>query len=411
MKGRSSLEERLEILGRDGMEDREGVAPPPPTGAKGTLTGVVPVQGPGGRTLPLMRVLMSNACSFSCGYCPLRAGREVRRAALTPEEVGEAFMALHRRGLASGLFLTSGIPGSPVRMMDRMLAAAEWLRRRHGYRGYLHLKLLPGVEPAQVEAAARLASRLSVNLEAPADRYLARLAREKRLDEDLLPLLRRAGTLSRIAREEGRPGRAVPAGVTTQFVVGAAGESDREVLSLVAGLERERLLHHAHFSHFVPVADTPLDSLAEVPAAREIRLYQAEHLLREYGFGTADLPFDAAGNLPLERDPKAAWAAAHPEVFPVDLFAAPREVFLRVPGIGLRVATRLLASRRQARPRDARDLARLGVRMAAAGPYVTLGGRPLAPPFARSHQLGLFPLAPHIPGPPRRTDTPPCAFR
>jgi predicted DNA-binding helix-hairpin-helix protein len=358
-----------------------------------------------------MRVLMSNACSFSCGYCPLRAGREVRRAALTPEEVGEGFMALHRRGLASGLFLTSGIPGSPVRMMDRMLAAAEWLRRRHGYRGYLHLKLLPGAEPAQVEAAARLASRLSVNLEAPDDRYLSRLAPEKRLQDDLLPLLRRAGTLSRTAREEGRPEVAVPGGITTQFVVGAAGESDREVLTLVAGLERERLLHHAHFSHFVPVTDTPLDSLPEAPAAREIRLYQAEHFLREYGFGMRDLPFDGAGNLPLALDPKAAWAAAHPDAFPVDLLAAPREVLLRVPGIGPRVATHLMATRRQVRLRDARDVARLGVRLAASAPYVTLGGRPLAPPPARARQLGLFPPVPPSPGPPRRTDTPPCAFR
>ncbi|HEU5394908.1 MAG TPA: radical SAM protein, partial [Candidatus Methylomirabilis sp.] len=347
----------------------------------------------------------------SCGYCPLRAERHVRRAALTPEEVGQAFIGLHRRGLASGLFLTSGIPGAPVRMMDRMLAAAEWLRRRHGYRGYLHLKLLPGVEPAQVETAARLASRLSVNLEAPNDHYLARLAPEKTLEDDLLPLLRRAGTLSRTAREEGRPAAATPAGITTQFVVGAAGESDQDVLGLVAGLERERLLHHAHFSHFVPVADTPLDSLPEAPAAREIRLYQAEHLLREYGFGTADLPFDAAGNLPLERDPKAAWAAAHPEVFPVDLLTAPREALLKVPGVGPGVAGRLLATRRRVCPRDARDLARLGLRMAAAGPYVTLGGRPLAAPHTGRRQLRLPLATPHVPGPPRRTDTPPCAFR
>lgn len=411
MKRALDIEKRLEILGRDGMEDREGAAPRAPSGAKGALTGVVPVQGPGGRMLPLMRVLMSNACSFSCGYCPLRTGRQVRRAALAPEEVGEAFMALHRRGLASGLFLTSGIPSSPVRMMDRMLAAAEWLRRRHGYRGYLHLKLLPGAEPAQVEAAARLASRLSVNLEAPADRYLARLAPEKRLSDDLLPLLRRAGTLSRTAREEGRPEAAIPAGITTQFVVGAAGESDREVLGLVAGLERERLLHHAHFSHFVPVADTPLDSLPEAPAAREIRLYQAEHLLREYGFGMRDLPFDGAGNLPLALDPKAAWAAAHPDAYPVDLLAAPREALLRVPGVGPRAAGRLLSARRQVRPRDARDLARLGVRVGTAAPYVTLAGRPLVPPPVRARQLGLFPPVPHTAGPPRRTDTPPCAFR
>lgn len=411
MRRPASLGDRLEVLGRDGVDDREGNARRLPPAGKGALTGVVPVQGPGGRTLPLMRVMMSNACSYSCGYCPLRAGRNVRRAALTPEEVGEAFMGLHRRGLASGLFLTSGIPGSPVRMMDRMLAAAEWLRGRHGYRGYLHLKLLPGAEPAQVEAAARFASRLSVNLEAPDDRYLVRLAPEKRLREDLLPLLRYAGTLSRSSRDEGRPGPAVPAGVTTQFVVGAAGESDREVLGLVAGLERERLLHHAHFSHFVPVADTPFDSLPEAPAAREIRLYQAEYLLREYGFGMADLPFDTAGNLPLPLDPKAAWAAAHAEAFPVDLLSAPREALLRVPGVGPRGAARLLAARHQVRPWGAPDLPRLGIRVATAAPYVTLGGRRLAPTPARPDQLRLFPPTPPTPGPPRRTDTPPCAFR
>src|SRR5262249_46869507 len=172
-----------------------------------------------------MRIMQTNACSLSCGYCPTFCGGKVKRATLAPEEAATTFMEAHRKGLAQGLFLTSGVPGRPVRATDRMLATLEILRVRERFGGYIHIKLLPGAEEAQVEAAARWASRISVNLEAPSDAQVRMLAKEKDLSGDLLPKLELAGRLLQ--------GRAGAAGTTTQFVVGAAGERDREILGLV----------------------------------------------------------------------------------------------------------------------------------------------------------------------------------
>src|SRR5207245_2047185 len=233
-----------------------------------------------------------------------------------------------------GLFLTSGVPGRGDRMTDRMPAAVELLRRREGFRGYVHLKLLPGAQAAQVEEAARLVSRISVNLESATDGYVRALSREKDLSGDLLPKLRQAGQLLLDRRREQRPLPWAQAGTTTQFVVGAAGERDQEILGVVARLERERLLHHAHFSAFQPVVGTPMENAPPTPPVRELRLYQAEHLLRQDGFGFDELAFGADGNLPLDHDPKTAWALAHPEYFPLEVMRAPRELLVRVPGTG-----------------------------------------------------------------------------
>jgi predicted DNA-binding helix-hairpin-helix protein len=289
-----------------------------------------------------------------------------------------------------------------------MLATLDRLRRREGFEGYIHVKLLPGAETAQVEEAARLASRISVNLEGPTDRHVSALAREKNLSADLLPKLELAGRLYRQVREEAAPGRW--GSTTTQFVVGAVGERDREVLGLVARLERQRLLHHAHFSAFQPVAGTPFEHRPATPAAREARLYQAEHLLREYGFSVDELTFGADGNLPLDHDPKTAWALAHPERFPLELTRAPLELLLRVPGVGPRAARALVQARRHTTPRDLRDLRRLGVDAVRAGHYLAVRGRRLAPAPA-PHQLRLFGPGEHLTQAPFRTPVPPCAYR
>jgi predicted DNA-binding helix-hairpin-helix protein len=357
-----------------------------------------------------MRVMQTNACSLSCRYCPTYCGGKVKRTALAPEEVATAFMDLHREGAANGLFLTSGVPGRPHRAMDRMLATVELLRRRHGFRGYVHLKLLPGAERAQVEAACALANRISVNLEAPTDAHVRALAREKDLTGDLLPALELAGAYARDARLDPVPGRARPAGTTTQFVVGAAGERDREILGLVARLEGERLLHHAHFSAFQPVVGTPLEEAAPTPPVRELRLYQAEHLLRQYGFRYEDLVFEKDGNLDLERDPKTAWALHHPEFFPLELSAAPYELLLRVPGLGPRAARTLVAERRRVVIRGVADLRRIGVDTVRAATFLSLQGRRLAPRPA-PEQLRLFPPGGHLTQAAFKTVVPPCAYR
>src|SRR5437867_6444056 len=317
------LRTRVTILSESA--DRDG-----PAGAvthPGDPVGITRVRHPGHGATDLMRIMQTNACSLSCGYCPTFCGGKVKRVALAPEEAARTFMEVHRRGLAQGLFLTSGVPGRPTRATDRMLATLEILRRREGFGGYVHIKLLPGAEDAQVEQAARLANRISVNLEGPADVYVRRLAKEKDFSGDLLPKLLRAGQLMREARHDPLRARAV-AGTTTQFVVGAAGEADREILGLVARLEAEQLLHHAHFSAFQPVVGTPMEGVPSTPAAREFRLYQAEHLLRQYGFRFEELMFDGAGNLLLDDDPKTAWALAHPERFPLDVLTAPYELLV-----------------------------------------------------------------------------------
>ena len=393
--------QRLAILAEAAADDREHGLPKGPN-RPGDPVGITRVRLPGGGSTQIMRVMQTNACSLSCGYCPTFCGGKVKRTALAPEEVATTFMEAHRAGLAQGLFLTSGVPGRPVRAMDRMLGAIEILRRKEGYRGYVHVKLLPGVEPAQVEQAARLANRVSINLEGPGDAYVRRLAREKDFSGDLLPKLEMAGRLLRDAPRRGS--------TTTQFVIGPSGEKDREILSLVARLERQQLLHHAHFSAFQPVVGTPMEGEPSTPAMRELRLYQAEHLLRQYGFDFEELPFDTDGNLPLDYDPKTAWALSHAEQFPLEVGRAPYELLLRVPGVGPKVALTLVRERRRSVIRGPGDLRRIGVDTVRAGYFLALRGRRLAPALP-AHQLRLFPHGRHLTQAAWRTSVPPCAFR
>ncbi len=394
--------QKLALLSESAALDRDGAA--------SRLTGLRNVRLPGGGQTTLMRVMQTNACSLACGYCPTFCGGKVKRAALAPEEVATSFMEQARKGVAKGLFLTSGVPGRAVRATDRMLATVEILRRREHFSGYIHLKLLPGAEPAQVEAATRLATRVSINLEGPGDAYVRRLARDKDFSGDLLPKLELAGRLLRRAREESRPGTNVNAGTTTQFLVGAAGERDSEILSLVSRLERETLLHHAHFSAFQPVVGTPMEGAEAAPAVRELRLYQAEHLLRQYGFGYEELVFEADGNLPLDDDPKTAWALRHPERFPVEIATAPYESLLRVPGLGPAAARTLVTQRRRVALRGIADLRALGVDVARAGAFLALRGRRLGTTLP-ARQLRLFPHGKHLTQAPWKTDSPPCAYR
>jgi predicted DNA-binding helix-hairpin-helix protein len=413
------LRTRVTILSESADRDWAGGAPSrrsdAPLGTDevaarpGDPVGITSVRRPGHGVTRLMRVMQTNACSLSCGYCPTFCGGRIRRTYLDPEEVTRVFIDAHRRGLADGLFLTSGVPGRPSRMTDRMLATLELLRRREGFRGYVHLKLLPGAERGQVEAASRLASRLSVNLEAPGDAYVRALAPEKNFAGDLLPNLELAGRLALAKRREG-PADLAGVGPTTQFVVGAAGERDREILGLVARLERQRLLHHAHFSAFQPVVGTPLEARRPAPAARELRLYQAEHLLRQYGFEYDELVFAPDGNLPLEDDPKTAWAIAHPERFPIDVARAPYEALVRVPGIGPATARAFVAARHGSVIRWSGDLRAAGVDVSRAGWFLTLHGRRLAD-APRPRQLRLFPPGEHLTQAPFRTPVPPCAYR
>jgi predicted DNA-binding helix-hairpin-helix protein len=266
--------------------------------------------------------------------------------------------------------------------MDRMLACVELLRGQFCFSGYIHLKLLPGVSEAHVERAVQLAHRVSVNLEAPNAERLAAIAPHKDYFGELIEPMRLAKHLI-----DGSGGRLAPAGQTTQFVVGAAGEPDQEILHTSARLYAELDLRRAYYSAFQPVPGTPLDGRPPTPAWREHRLYQADWLLRFYGFAYEDLIFDAKGQLPRSADPKMLYARAHPEFFPVEVNRASREELLRVPGLGPRSVARILSWRRQGTLRELADLKKAGAVAERAASFVVLDGQ--RPP----QQLPLWPIS------------------
>jgi len=314
-------------------------------------------------------VLQTNVCEFDCFYCEHRASRDVPRTYVSPDELARTFMQLHRARLVDGLFLSSGITKKVDTMQERIVQTAEILRRRYRFKGYIHLKIMPGSSPAAVERTVQLADRVSLNLEAPTPKHLSRLSSKK---EFLDGILTRMVWINRMTQEQ--PGLA-RAGQITQFVVGAAGESDRDLLQTTARLYREIKLRRAYFSAFSPIPDTPLDGVPPAPLLRQHRLYQADWLLRFYGFSVDELAFDEQSHLPLAADPKLAWALRHPEFFPLELSTAPAEMLLRVPGIGLLSAKRIVEIRRTMAITDLKHLTRLGVVARRAAPFLLIGGR------------------------------------
>jgi predicted DNA-binding helix-hairpin-helix protein len=350
------------------------------------------VTTPWGQRKAVLKVLQTSACQNNCHYCAFRAGRDIRRAHLSPDELARSFDLMYRAGVVDGMFLSSGIIGTS-RTMDEMLATTELVRLRYGFRGYIHLKVLPGAEAAHVARAVELADRISVNLEGPTQERLMALAPQKEM-ADLIGPLRTAAEIIRARRRDSAwsAGEGVQPisrigetrlGMSTQFVVGPAGESDRELLSTVQMLYREVRLARAYYSAFSPVKNTPLEGVAPTHPTREHRLYQADWLLRYYNFCVEELPFDADGQLSQAVDPKAAWAQAHPERFPIEVNAAPLPELLRIPGIGPASAKAIVQARRQAKLHELGDLRKLGARADRAAPFVTLAGHrpPYQPPL------------------------------
>jgi putative DNA modification/repair radical SAM protein len=340
---------------------------------------IYPAALPDGQRVRVLKVLMTNVCEKNCYYCSVRASRDVPRTSFTPEELAHAFDRLHRADLVDGIFLSSGVCAGAGRTMDRMIACVELIRSQYQFDGYVHLKLLPGVSEAHIERALQLAHRVSVNLEAPNADRLNIIAPHKDFFEELARPMRIAKRLM-----DASGGRLAPAGQTTQFVVGAAGEPDQEILSTTARLYGELDLRRAYFSAFQPVRGTPLDGQEPTPAWREHRLYQADWLLRFYGFAFEDLVFDGSGNLPRQADPKMLYAQAHPELFPVEVNRASREELLRVPGLGPRSVGRILSWRREGVLRELGDLRKAGAVADRAASFVLLEGK--RPP----HQLPLW---------------------
>jgi predicted DNA-binding helix-hairpin-helix protein len=351
--------------------------------------------GQSGTRTPLLRILMTNACSFNCHYCPMRRDRELPRTLLTPAEVVAIFLGAWNRGWCSGLFLTTGIPGRTVKVMDDLIEVLELLRVKHRFAGYIHVKVLPGADDAQIDCVTRLASRVSVNLETPCGETLERIAPGKQLSRTLVTLQRARASVAGAQRAErdGAPRDALRpggvAGMTMQFVVGASPDSDRTIIGKTAELYADGGIHHAHFSAFRPIRDTPLENERATPALREHRLYQADHLLRRYRFAAGDIVYEPTGNLPLAHDPKVAWALANPAWFPLDVMRASYSELLRVPGIGPIIARRIVMQRRTTAIRGLGDLKKMGVLTVRAAGFLSLNGRRLST-HRLTEQLGLW---------------------
>ena len=342
-------------------------------------------QLPNGQKVVLLKTLLSSACERDCFYCPFRAGRDFRRATFKPDEFAGLFSKMHQSGFAEGVFLSSGIAAGGVRTMDKLLATAEILRKKHQFKGYLHLKVMPGSEKDQVYRALQLADRVSVNLEAPSTERLAKLAPHKIFIEELMRPLRWVEEIRRTVPAYKFWGGKYPSTVT-QFVAGGSDESDLELLNTTQWLMKNIRLKRAYFSAFHPILDTPLENKPAVNPMREHRLYQASFLLRDYGFDLEDLPFTADENLPLHTDPKLAWAQMNLVHAPVEINRADRRELMRVPGIGQKGADAILSARRTGKLRDISALKKLGVIAERAAPYVLLDGKRSA------YQAALFSL-------------------
>jgi predicted DNA-binding helix-hairpin-helix protein len=380
------LEEKLDLLMALAADDREEIPPRlQHTKAVGALRplNIRSLRPAAGIRMSLMRILMTNACSFNCHYCPMRRDRPMPRTLLKPEELVRIFLTAQRRGWCEGLFITTGIPGRPVKVMDDLIEVLELLRETHKFPGYIHVKLVPGGDPAQIERLTALASRVSINFEAPCGASLARVAPEKSFSTTLqnFERVRRLVVLEQEAQARGKPRDPLhpggASGMTMQFVVGATPDTDQSLLTTIAGLKTGGGVHHPHFSAFRPISNTPLEDAPAAPALREHRLYQAAYLMRDYGFAPDEVVYGANGNLPLAQDPKTAWALQHPEAFPVEITTAGPEELRRVPGIGPLAAQRITAERTRVSFRGLADLRRLGVVTNRAGGFLTLRGRRL----------------------------------
>src|SRR4030067_335518 len=338
---------------------------------------------PNGKRINLLKTLLTSACERDCYYCPFRAGRDFRRATLKPEEMAHTFLTMHQAGAVEGLFLSSGIIKGGIATQDKLIATAEILRLKLGFKGYLHLKIIPGAEYTQVGRAMQLADRVSINLEAPTPKRLEKLAPHKEFTDELLQPLRWVNQIrNKLPAYQGW-NNSWPSSVT-QFVVGGAGESDLELLQTTEYLYRELRLRRAYFSSFSPIPDTPLENLAPTTPQREQRLSEASFLLPECGFSVEELPFEESGNLPGHLDPTLAWAMANLSDQPIEVNQANRQELLRIPGIGPKGAMAILSARRQGRLKELKDLRRIGVSPARAVPFILLNGKQLA------HQLSLF---------------------
>jgi putative DNA modification/repair radical SAM protein len=321
---------------------------------------------PDGKTVTLFKVLLTNECRNNCLYC-INTSKRNKIANFKAEELAKVFIELFNKRIAEGLFLSSAIKDSPDFTMKEMIKTCEILRFKYRFKGYLHLKILPGASFDYVKRAAELSNRISINLEAPTEGKLKRIAPEKNFKEDIL---KRIFWANLVINKEN-----LNTGITTQFVVGASGEKDIEIVRMCELLYKKLNLKRVYFSAFQPQPGTPLEDFPPSSLTREHRLYQVDFLIRKYGFKFEEIVFDRDGNLPENLDPKLAWAFKNPEKFPVEINRADKSELLRVPGIGIISAERIIRERRLNKISSLEELKNFGVVVKRAKNFITINGK------------------------------------
>ncbi len=331
-----------------------------------------PVSLPQGGYSVMLKTLMSNACGNDCKYCPLRSNSNVRRCTLQPDEVAKFFMHYLHNTDVFGLFLSSGVGGKPDSTMTNLVDTARILRKKYRFKGYIHLKVIPGASDAAIEEAMQVASAVSLNIETPGGKYLKQLSDSKNYDRDIIAPLKLMSKLSGKGEKYSR------VKCTTQFIVGAADETDTEIVKYMYGIYKRLNFNRIYFSAYQPgLGDRAIPGEnrfglePEKVFQREHRLYQTDFLVRKYGFDENEIYFGSDGNLDLTKDPKEIWADRHPEFFPVNPNRATREELLRVPGLGPVTVNRIVKFRRIHALRELTGLNVKGKRAEKAARYIT----------------------------------------
>ena len=387
-----SVLEKLEILADAAKYDAScassGTAKKSSIGGKGIGStegmGICHAYAPDGRCISLLKVLLTNHCIFDCHYCINRKSSNVRRARFTPQEVADLTLNFYRRNYIEGLFLSSGIIKSSNHTMEQLVETARILREEHDFRGYVHLKTIPEADPELVHQAGLYADRVSINVELPTDSGLTRLAPDKdaRQIEGAMGGMKSAIVQAKVERKTFKHApRFAPAGQSTQMIIGADAASDADIVGKASRLYDNFRLRRVYYSAFSPIPDaSAVLPLKRPPLIREHRLYQSDWLMRFYGYKPGEVmqATEADGNLPLDIDPKLAWALKFREFFPVDVNRASKERLLRVPGLGVKAVHKILAARRHKSLR-LEDVGKLTVSIAKVRPFLIASDwRPVA---------------------------------
>lgn len=391
------IAEKIEILADAAKYDAscsssgEGRKAVPGEIGHGSIRGICHSWAADGRCISLLKILLSNDCIYDCGYCPSRRSNNRERATFTAQELVDLTINFYLRNYIEGLFLSSAIYGSPDTTMADMVEVCRILRTEHKFNGYIHLKIIPGSSADLIHEAGLLADRMSVNIELPSESSLQQLAPQKSKKKIFLPM-QQIGEQHQGFQKERRKNRKAPrfcpAGQTTQMIVGASTENDLQILHLTENLYRKMALKRVYYSAYIPVNDNPLlPALSSPPPlVREHRLYQADWLLRFYSFQAHEILSPSFPNLDENLDPKASWALRNFDHFPIDINRASYEELLRIPGVGLLSANRIINTRRISAIRE-QDLKKIGMVLKRARHFITIGGKYLGDASYSYHHI------------------------